>query len=52
MKVARMTSLNTRFRVTRQKHAFLLIRVVRPEGLELSTFWFVERQEGQSRKSI
>jgi len=23
-----------------------------PEGLELSTFWFVERQEGQSRKSI
>jgi hypothetical protein len=26
--------------------------MVRPEGLELSTFWFVERQEGQSRKSI
>jgi hypothetical protein len=26
--------------------------MVRPEGLELSTFWFVERQEGQSQKSI
>ena len=25
---------------------------MRLEGLELSTFWFVERQEGQSRKSI
>ena len=26
--------------------------MVRPEELELSTFWFVERQEGQTQKSI
>ena len=41
------TSKNCRDFTEFDKHPFLLGKVVRPEGLELSTFWFVARRSIQ-----
>ena len=47
MEVARRTSTDTRFQVLFENMHFHWGKVVRPEGLELSTFWFVARRSIQ-----